>query len=112
MEDAALQDPNPVQSLNHMEGKRPAIFLRFQDKDNGFVRVYPGKLQCSLEEPYVSVPVDATTTIKDLIRDALDRFGLQDIPFEDYRYIAFLFTQRVKIPLMLFQLRICLENKC
>uniref|UniRef100_A0A1I8Q3K6 Diacylglycerol kinase n=1 Tax=Stomoxys calcitrans TaxID=35570 RepID=A0A1I8Q3K6_STOCA len=85
MEDAALQDPNPVLSLNHMEGKRPAIFLRFQDKDNGFVRVYPGKLQCSLEEPYVSVPVDSTTTIKDLIRDALDRFGLQDNPFEDYR---------------------------
>ncbi|XP_075148579.1 uncharacterized protein LOC142222356 isoform X3 [Haematobia irritans] len=85
MEDAALQDPNPVLSLNHMEGKRPAIFLRFQDKDNGFVRVYPGKLQCSLEEPYVSVPVDSTTTIKDLIRDALDRFGLQDNPFDDYR---------------------------
>ncbi|XP_058979161.1 diacylglycerol kinase theta isoform X5 [Musca domestica] len=85
MEDSALQDPNPVLSLNHMEGKRPAIFLRFQDKDNGFVRVYPGKLQCSLEEPYVSVPVDTTTTIKDLIRDALDRFGLQDNPIDDYR---------------------------
>ncbi|XP_037820270.1 uncharacterized protein LOC119609521 isoform X1 [Lucilia sericata] len=84
-EDAPLQDPNPVLSLNHLEGKRPAIFLRFHDRDNGFVRVYPGKLQCSVEEPYVSVPVDTTTTIKDLIRDALDRFGLADNQIDDYR---------------------------
>ncbi|XP_065371403.1 uncharacterized protein LOC135963474 isoform X2 [Calliphora vicina] len=85
MEDSALQDPNPVLSLNHLEGKRPAIFLRFHDRDYGFVRVYPGKLQCSVEEPYVSVPVDTTTTIKDLIRDALDRFGLADNQIDDYR---------------------------
>uniref|UniRef100_A0A1A9WS31 Diacylglycerol kinase n=1 Tax=Glossina brevipalpis TaxID=37001 RepID=A0A1A9WS31_9MUSC len=78
MEDAPLQDPNPVQSLIHLEGKRPAIYLRFHDKDKGHVRVYPGKLQCSLEDPYVSVPVDNTTTIKDLIRDALDKFVLLD----------------------------------
>ncbi|XP_037897674.1 diacylglycerol kinase theta isoform X3 [Glossina fuscipes] len=85
MEDTPLQDPNPVQTLIHLEGKRPAIYLRFHDKEKGHVRVYPGKLQCSLEDPYVSVPVDNTTTIKDLIRDALDKFGLQDNQIEDYR---------------------------
>ncbi|XP_054081114.1 diacylglycerol kinase theta isoform X5 [Zeugodacus cucurbitae] len=85
MEDAPLQDPTPVMNLTHLEGKRPAIYLRFHDKDKGYVRVYPGKLQCSLEEPYVNVPVENTTIIKDLIRDALDRFGLQDNQIQDYR---------------------------
>ncbi|XP_017469905.1 PREDICTED: diacylglycerol kinase theta isoform X2 [Rhagoletis zephyria] len=84
-EDAPLQDPTPVMSLTHLEGKRPAIYIRFHDKDKGYVRVYPGKLQCSLEEPYVNVPVENTTIIKDLIRDALDRFGLQDNQIQDYR---------------------------
>ncbi|XP_037913720.1 diacylglycerol kinase theta isoform X2 [Hermetia illucens] len=86
-EDTILQDPNPVMNLTHIEGKRPAIYLRFHDKENekGFVRVYPGKLQCSLEDPFVSVPVDNETTVKDLIRDALDRFGLQDNQIQDYR---------------------------
>ncbi|XP_055849659.1 diacylglycerol kinase theta isoform X3 [Episyrphus balteatus] len=84
-EDTPLADPSPVLNLIHLEGKRPAIYLRFHDKDNGFVRVYPGKLQSSLEDPYVSVPVDNSTTIKDLIRDALDKFGLQDNQIQDYR---------------------------
>ncbi|XP_037952220.1 uncharacterized protein LOC119682782 [Teleopsis dalmanni] len=85
MEETPLQDPTPVMNLIHVEGKRPAIYLRFHDKDRGFVRVYPGKLQCSLEETFVSVPVDNTTIIKDLIRDALDKFGLQDNQIQDYR---------------------------
>ncbi|XP_053947468.1 diacylglycerol kinase theta isoform X4 [Anastrepha obliqua] len=85
MEDAPLQDPTPIINLTHLEGKRPAIYLRFHDKDKGYVRVYPGKLQCSLEDPFVSVPVENTTIIKDLIRDALDRFGLQDNQIQDYR---------------------------
>lgn len=85
MEDTPLQDPNPVQSLMHLEGKRPAIHLRFQDRDKGFVRVYPGKLQCTLEEPFVNVDVDNETTVKDLIREALNKFGLSENPIDDYR---------------------------
>lgn len=85
MEDTPLQDPTPVLNLTHLEGKRPAIYLRFHDRDRGHVRVYPGKLQCSLEDPYVNVPVDNTTVIKDLIRDALDKFGLHDNQIQDYR---------------------------
>ncbi|XP_070073392.1 diacylglycerol kinase theta isoform X1 [Drosophila takahashii] len=86
MEDTPMLDPTPVLSLTHLEGKRPAIYLRFHDRDRGHVRVYPGKLQCSmLEDPYVSVPVDNSTVIKDLIRDALDKFGLQDNQIQDYR---------------------------
>ncbi|XP_017113552.1 diacylglycerol kinase theta isoform X5 [Drosophila elegans] len=86
MEDTPMLDPTPVLNLTHLEGKRPAIYLRFHDRDRGHVRVYPGKLQCSmLEDPYVSVPVDNSTVIKDLIRDALDKFGLQDNQIQDYR---------------------------
>ncbi|EDX14139.1 GD21050 [Drosophila simulans] len=86
MEDTPMLDPTPVLNLVHLEGKRPAIYLRFHDRDRGHVRVYPGKLQCSmLEDPYVSVPVDNSTVIKDLIRDALDKFGLQDNQIQDYR---------------------------
>ncbi|XP_017144007.1 diacylglycerol kinase theta isoform X5 [Drosophila miranda] len=85
MEDTPMLDPTPVLSLVHLEGKRPAIYVRFHDKEKGHVRVYPGKLQCALEDPYVSVPVDNNTVIKDLIRDALDKFGLQDNQIQDYR---------------------------
>lgn len=54
-----------------------------KDIDKGFVRVYPGKLQ--VEEPYVTVQVDNDTTVKELIREALDNFGLRDHEIDDYR---------------------------
>ena len=50
---------------------------------HGFVRVYPGKLQ--VEEPYVTVSVDDDTTVKDLIRSALNNFGLPSHQVDDYR---------------------------
>ncbi|XP_051154846.1 diacylglycerol kinase theta isoform X5 [Leptopilina boulardi] len=82
-EEVPLSDPSPLQNLNRREGKRPAVFLRFKDSDSGEVRVYPGKLQVS--ESFCIVPVTETTTISDLIREALLRFGLQDFMYEDYR---------------------------
>ncbi|XP_033224636.1 diacylglycerol kinase theta isoform X3 [Belonocnema kinseyi] len=82
-EEIPLGDPIPLQNLNRKEGKRPAVFLRFRDSDSGEVRVYPGKLQVS--ESFCIVPVTETTTISDLIREALLRFGLQDFNCEDYR---------------------------
>lgn len=84
-DEACLQDPTPVLSLHRKEGKRPAVFLRFKDRDNdkGEVRVYPGKLQVS--QAFCTVPVDSSTTVSDLIREALRRFGLQDFNCEDYR---------------------------
>lgn len=84
-DEAVLQDPAPVLNLHRKEGKRPAVFLRFRDRDNdqGEVRVYPGKLQVS--QAYCTVPVDSSTTVADLIREALKRFGLQDFNCEDYR---------------------------
>lgn len=60
-------------------------FVRCRDRDNdkGEVRVYPGKLQVS--QAFCTVPVDASTTVADLIREAVKRFLLQDYECEDYR---------------------------
>ncbi|XP_018564136.1 diacylglycerol kinase theta isoform X3 [Anoplophora glabripennis] len=84
-DEAVLQDPTPVLSVHRKEGKRPAVFLRFKDRDNdkGEVRVYPGKLQVS--QAFCTVPVDSNTSVGDLIREALKRFGLENYNCEDYR---------------------------
>ncbi|XP_062702694.1 diacylglycerol kinase theta isoform X4 [Aedes albopictus] len=84
-DEVRLQDPTPVLNLHRIEGKRPAIYLRFRDRENdhGFVRVYPGKLQ--VENAYVNIPVDLDSTVKDLIGESLKKFGLQGHQIEDYR---------------------------
>ncbi|XP_020283288.1 diacylglycerol kinase theta isoform X2 [Pseudomyrmex gracilis] len=81
-EETELCDPTPVLNLNRKEGKRPAVFLRFKDNDSGEVRVYSGKLQVS--ESFCLVPVTETSTIEDLIKDALEKFGLHDLDPNDY----------------------------
>ncbi|XP_012144592.1 diacylglycerol kinase theta isoform X4 [Megachile rotundata] len=82
-EETELCDPTPVLNLNCKEGKCPAVFLRFKDSESGEVRVYPGKLQ--VLESFCRVPVTETTTVADLIEEALQKFGLQDFNSEDYR---------------------------
>jgi len=57
--------------------------IRFRNNDVGEVRVYPGKLQVS--ESFCLVSVSETTTIADLINEALDKFGLQNFNCDDYR---------------------------
>ncbi|PNF19052.1 Diacylglycerol kinase theta, partial [Cryptotermes secundus] len=88
-------DPLPVMSLHCKEGRRPAVFLRFRDRDNdsGEVRVYPGKLQVS--EAYCTVPVNGETTIADLIRESLIRFGLENFECEQYRLSEILLDRGV-----------------
>lgn len=88
-EEVRCTDPMPVLNLNRVEGKRPAIYLRFRDRENetGNVRVYPGKLQLQIQEPFVNVHVDNDTNVTDLVRRALNQFGLHDNPVEDYRYV-------------------------
>lgn len=58
------------------------FIYRDRDNDRGEVRVYPGKLQVS--QAFCTVSVDTSTTVGDLIKEALQKFGLQDIPSEDY----------------------------
>ncbi|GJQ69530.1 hypothetical protein Trydic_g6630 [Trypoxylus dichotomus] len=80
-----LQDPTPVLNLHRIEGKRPAMFLRFKDgeNDSGTVRVYPGKLQVA--QAYCTLPVDSNTTVADLISMALKRFNCASYNTEDCR---------------------------
>lgn len=70
--------------------------IHSDENDKGFVRVYPGKLQLQIEDAFVNVPVDNDTTVSDLVRDALNRFGLQDNKIEDYRFV--LHASHIKIP--------------
>ncbi|XP_063703643.1 diacylglycerol kinase theta isoform X3 [Culicoides brevitarsis] len=87
-EECRVQDPNPVLNLHRMEGKRPAVILRYRDNEieNGSVRVYPGKLQqIQPNITFVEIPVNDGTTVKQLIREALNRFGLRDHNIDDYR---------------------------
>ncbi len=72
---------NLWQSLNHVSNQ----ICSDKENDKGFVRVYPGKLQLQIDEPFVNVGVDNDTTVSDLVRDALDKFGLKDNKIEDYR---------------------------
>ncbi|KAK7867599.1 hypothetical protein R5R35_005292 [Gryllus longicercus] len=83
--EARLEDPLPVLNLHRKEGKRPAVFLRFRDRDNdsGEVRVYPGKVQVT--ESFCTIPVNADTTIEDLIKEAFARFRVEGARPEDFR---------------------------
>lgn len=58
-------------------------FHRDRDNDSGEVRVYPGKLQVS--QAFCIVPVESNTTVGDLIRESLPRFGLEDSNCDDFR---------------------------
>lgn len=64
---------------------QPSFFNLNRDNEieKGYVRVYPGKLQVS--EPHVIVLVDDSTTVKNLMREALNKFGLKEHKLDDYR---------------------------
>ncbi|KAF4527439.1 hypothetical protein B566_EDAN015772 [Ephemera danica] len=84
-EENELSDPHPVQALHRKEGKRPAIFLRARDREEGEVRVYPGKLQ-DVQAEWVTVRVNSNTSIADLTKLAVEALGLSDISSsEDFR---------------------------
>ncbi|XP_011504566.1 PREDICTED: diacylglycerol kinase theta [Ceratosolen solmsi marchali] len=82
-EETPLCDPSPILNLTRKEGKRPAVFLRYKDVEDGEVRVYPGKLQVS--DAFCTVPVTELTTIADLIKEAIVHFRLENDNCENYR---------------------------
>lgn len=63
-----------------------SLQTHFSDNEieKGSVRVYPGKLQ-QITTTFVEIPVHDGTTIKTLIREALNKFGLRDHNIDDYR---------------------------
>lgn len=84
-EDVPLADSTPVQNLVRKEGKRPAIFLRFNETDRGEVRVYPGRVEVNSGTAFCTVAVDSETTMTELCAQALDRFALDTANTDDYR---------------------------
>lgn len=98
-EEVRLQDATPVLSLTRIEGRRPAVFLRFREKETerGYVRVYPGKLQMDIDEAFISVPVTNDSNVRDLIRDSLEKFRIDSLEFqvEDFRCLEVLLDRGV-----------------
>lgn len=76
----------------------------FRDSESGEVRVYPGKLQVS--ESFCIVPVTETTTVADIIEEALQKFGLQNFKSEDYRCSEILLDRGGK-----FRFNALIENR-
>jgi len=102
-EEVELSDPHPVQALHRKEGKRPAVLLRARfepnlsdprrfsntfhprrDRDEGEVRIYPGRLQ-DVQLQWCAVKINNDTTVAELTKMAMDAFGLGDSNVEDFR---------------------------
>ncbi|XP_054266246.1 diacylglycerol kinase theta-like isoform X2 [Macrosteles quadrilineatus] len=94
-DEAVLCDPCPVMNLHRREGKRPAVFLRFKDRDNdcGEVRVYPGKLQVSAA--FCTIRVNNQTSVADLINESIKAFGLENMRQEEFRLSEILLDRGV-----------------
>ncbi|XP_022709842.1 diacylglycerol kinase theta-like isoform X2 [Varroa jacobsoni] len=80
-----LADFMPVQSLTRREGKRPAIFLRYKppNPDQGFVKVFPGKLRSA--DIFRMIPVTSDTSVEEIMVSALDKFGLDASDINKFR---------------------------
>ncbi|XP_065353265.1 diacylglycerol kinase theta isoform X2 [Cloeon dipterum] len=83
-DEVELCDPHPVQALHRKEGKRPAVFLRGRDREEGEVRIYPGRLQ-DVQQQWCTVKINCDTTVAELTKMAMDAFGLGDANSEDFR---------------------------
>lgn len=98
-DEVRVQDNTPVLTLTRIEGRRPAVFLRFRDKetDRGHVRVYPGKLQMDIDEAFVRVPVANESNVRDLIRDSLERFRIDtgEYQVDEFRCLEVLLDRGV-----------------
>ncbi|XP_076069788.1 diacylglycerol kinase theta [Oratosquilla oratoria] len=96
-DEVELEDSLPVLKLTRKEGKRPAVFLRFREKDNddGIIHVYPGKLGCNSAVEHIVLPVTMATTVSDVIVHALQKFGFGDRQATDYRLVEVMLDKGV-----------------
>ncbi|KAH9381281.1 hypothetical protein HPB48_003262 [Haemaphysalis longicornis] len=80
-----LGDFMPVQSLTRREGKRPAIFLRYRppNPDQGYVKVFPGKLRSA--DIYRVIQVTSDTSVEEIMIQALEKFGLDSSDINKFR---------------------------
>nr|CAG4634607.1 EOG090X00MP [Alona affinis] len=78
-----IDEPYPIPSLTRIDGRKPALLLRFRETtDSGWVRVHAGRLQVS-ESPKL-VPVSSGTSAAALLSESLPLFGLENANPEDF----------------------------
>ncbi|KAG7171806.1 Diacylglycerol kinase theta-like [Homarus americanus] len=96
-EETELTDPLPVGKLTRRDGKRPAVFLRYREKDNdeGCIRVYPSRLGGAVVMDQTVLPVTSTTCVTDIIVHALNKFGIPENKPDDYRLVEVILDKGV-----------------
>jgi len=78
-----IDEPNPISSLTRIDGRKPALLLRFRETtDSGWVRVHVGRLHVS-ESPKL-VPVSSGTDAANLLAESLPLFGLETANPDDF----------------------------
>lgn len=75
---------DPILARSRCGATDEKCFFSDNEIEKGSVRVYPGKLQ-QITTTFVEIPVHDGTTVKTLIREALNKFGLRDHNIDDYR---------------------------
>uniref|UniRef100_K1RVA4 Diacylglycerol kinase n=1 Tax=Magallana gigas TaxID=29159 RepID=K1RVA4_MAGGI len=91
-----LDENSPIRSqLKTSDDKRPSIFLRYRDMDSerGMIKVYPGVLRVS--GSYKNIEIGSDMTCVDVIREALQKFGVEDVVPETFNLIEVLLDKGV-----------------
>ncbi|XP_047500259.1 diacylglycerol kinase theta-like isoform X2 [Penaeus chinensis] len=96
-EEVELEDPLPVTKLTKKDGKRPAVFLRYREKDNdeGTIRVYPSRLGAAVTIENTGINVTSNTVVTEVIDQALKKFGLPESKPQDYRLVEVMLDKGV-----------------
>ncbi|ROT63093.1 putative diacylglycerol kinase theta isoform X6 [Penaeus vannamei] len=96
-EEVELEDPLPVTKLTKKDGKRPAVFLRYREKDNdeGTIRVYPSRLGAAVTIEHTGINVTSNTVVTEVIGQALKKFGLPESKPQDYRLVEVMLDKGV-----------------
>lgn len=74
------------QQITKVEGKRPALLLRYREKDpdKGYIKVYPGKVISSLASRqgvyFKYVAVEKDTPVSETVARALKRYMTDEVP--------------------------------
>lgn len=80
----ALDPDERPHQFTEYNSTKPLIFLRMKSSDRrkGYIRIYPGMI--NVTSVFKTIPVTAVTTVAEVIRVALDKFGLKGESPEDY----------------------------
>ncbi|XP_014666531.1 PREDICTED: diacylglycerol kinase theta-like isoform X2 [Priapulus caudatus] len=91
-----LDEQTPLRNLRRRDARRPAIFLRYNEKDpdRGYIKVYPGTLRVAV--PYKNIPVTSNTSADQVISYALKKFGMDSAEPGDYKLVEVLLERGIQ----------------